>query len=51
MSREGQPCTVVTGDKSEDAEWDLASSPATMNPCGTGTMTLPRVQLKKEAAR
>lgn len=51
MSRGGQPCTVVTGDKSEDAEWDMASSPATMNPCGTGTMTLPRVQLEKEAAQ
>jgi hypothetical protein len=44
LSREGQPCTVVTGDESQDAQWDLASSPATMNPCGTGTMTLPRIQ-------
>jgi hypothetical protein len=44
MSRGGQPCQVVKSEDSSDAQWDLASSPATLNPCGTGTMTLPRVQ-------
>jgi len=44
MTREGRRCTVVDADESRDARWDLASSPATLNPCGTGTMTLPRVQ-------
>jgi hypothetical protein len=47
ISREGRRCTVVDPDRSQDAQWDLASSPATMNPCGTGTMTLPRVQTEK----
>jgi hypothetical protein len=47
MTREGQRCSIVGGDEAEDAQWDLASSPATMNPCGTGTMTLPRVQMDK----
>jgi len=44
IGREGQRCAVLSSDKRRDAQWDLAGSPATMNPCGTGTMTLPRVQ-------
>lgn len=44
MSREGRRCSVVDAEEERDARWDLASSPATLNPCGTGTMTLPRVQ-------
>lgn len=48
MTREGKRCTVVEGEESEqDIRWDLAGSPATMNPCGTGTMTLPRIQTEK----
>jgi hypothetical protein len=43
MTREGQRCTTVDPDESRDVLWDLASSPATLNPCGTGTMTLPRI--------
>jgi len=44
VTREGRHCAVVT----EDAERrDLASSPATLNPCGTGTMTLPRAQIEE----
>lgn len=43
VTREGQRCTVVDNEESND----LASSPATMNPCGTGTMTLPRIQTEK----
>jgi hypothetical protein len=44
VTREGRRCTVVT----DDAERrDMASSPATLNPCGTGTMTLPRVQAEE----
>jgi hypothetical protein len=45
MSRAGQPCRV---EDSRDAAWDLASSPGTLNPCGTGTMTLPKVQTGEE---
>jgi hypothetical protein len=41
MTREGEPCRV---ENSRDVQWDLASSPATLNPCGSGTMTLPKVQ-------
>jgi hypothetical protein len=48
ITREGQRCAVVETEESEaDVRWDLASSPATMNPCGTGTMTLPRIQTEK----
>jgi len=43
MDRGGERCTVVDPENSRDVLWDLASSPATMNPCGTGTMTLPKV--------
>lgn len=45
MSREGQPCRV---ESSSDVQWDLAASPTTLNPCGTGTMTLPKVQTGRE---
>jgi hypothetical protein len=48
MTREGQRCAVLNDDRSRAAQWDLASSPATMNPCGTGTMTLPRVRTGEE---
>jgi hypothetical protein len=52
VTREGRRCAVVQsgeseGDSEEDIRWDLAGSPATMNPCGTGTMTLPRIQTEK----
>jgi hypothetical protein len=47
VSREGRRCTVVDAEEEADARWDLAASPATMNPCGTGTMTLPRVQAER----
>jgi hypothetical protein len=43
LTREGHPCMVVDADESRDVQWDMASSPATLNPCGTGTMTLPRI--------
>ena len=47
VSREGRRCAVVDAEEEADARWDLAASPATMNPCGTGTMTLPRVQAER----
>jgi hypothetical protein len=43
MTRAGQRCQVVNPDDARDVLWDLASSPATLNPCGTGTMTLPKI--------
>jgi len=45
MTREGEPCRV---EDSRDVQWDLAGSPATRNPCGSGTMTLPKVQTGEE---
>jgi hypothetical protein len=43
MSRQGQRCVIVDSEESRDAQWDMANSPATLNPCGTGTMTLQRI--------
>jgi hypothetical protein len=43
MTRVGQRCIVLDPEQSPDVRWDLASSPAALNPCGTGTMTLPRI--------
>jgi hypothetical protein len=43
LSRQGESCTVATPDQNRDVLWDMASSPSTLNPCGTGTMTLPRI--------
>ena len=43
MTRSGERCTVAATDEHRGVLWDLASSPATLNPCGTGTMTLPKV--------
>jgi hypothetical protein len=42
MSRAGARCVVK--DASSDVSWDLADSPAALNPCGTGTMTLSLVK-------
>ena len=48
VTREGRRCAVVqTEESEEDIRWDLAGSPATINPCGTGTMTLPRIQTEE----
>jgi hypothetical protein len=43
MRRQGQRCVIVDSEEFRDAQWDMASSPATLNPCGTGTMTLQRI--------
>jgi hypothetical protein len=42
MSRAGARC--VAQDDSSDVWWDMADSPAALNPCGTGTMTLSLVK-------
>jgi hypothetical protein len=42
MTRAGVRC-VVKND-SNDVWWDMADSPAALNPCGTGTMTLSLVR-------
>jgi hypothetical protein len=43
LSRQGESCMVAAPDQNRDVLWDMASSPSTLNPCGTGTMTLPRI--------
>jgi len=43
ISRAGERC-VMLNDESTEASWDIADSPANLNPCGTGTMTLSRVR-------
>jgi len=43
MTRQGDHCALAEGDKARTAQWDMASSPTTLNPCSTGTMTLPKV--------
>ncbi|HEX2250357.1 MAG TPA: hypothetical protein VHH32_08395 [Gemmatimonadales bacterium] len=40
ITRQGQSCSVVAD--SDDVRWDMSLSPATLNPCGAGTMTLPK---------
>jgi len=42
MSRAGARCVVK--DDSSDLWWDMTDSPAALNPCGTGTMTLSLVR-------
>jgi hypothetical protein len=42
MSRAGTRCVVK--DDASDVWWNLADSPAALNPCGTGTMTLSLVR-------
>jgi hypothetical protein len=43
MTRQGESCTVAASDENRDVLWDMASSPSSLNPCGTGTMTLPKI--------
>jgi hypothetical protein len=42
MTRAGARCVVK--DDSSDVWWDMTDSPAGLNPCGTGTMTLSLVR-------
>jgi len=39
MSRAGERC-VLLNQESTEAAWDISDSPADLNPCGPGTMTL-----------
>jgi hypothetical protein len=43
MTRQSQQCVVAATDENRDVLWDMASSPSSLNPCGTGTMTLPKI--------
>jgi hypothetical protein len=48
MTRQGDRCKVKDPETSHEVQWDFAASPATLNPCGTGTMTLPRIQTEEK---
>jgi hypothetical protein len=39
MSQAGERC-IVLNEESTEAAWDISDSPANLNPCGPGTMTL-----------
>jgi hypothetical protein len=43
IERAGKRC-VVLNEESTEAEWDISDSPANLNPCGPGTMTLTPVR-------
>lgn len=43
MSREGVRCAVVDPEVNEAVRWDMSSTPATLNPCGMGSMVLSRI--------
>jgi hypothetical protein len=42
LERMGVMCTLLIADADADRSPDMSQSPGTMNPCGNGTMTLPR---------
>jgi hypothetical protein len=43
MTRQGAQCHVVDPEADEDVRWDMSSTPATLNPCGLGSMNLSKV--------
>jgi hypothetical protein len=43
MSRQGERCVVASAEQNPHVLWDMANSPSGLNPCGTGTMTLPKI--------
>jgi hypothetical protein len=43
MDRAGERC-VLLNEESTEAAWDISDSPADLNPCGPGTMTLSPVR-------
>jgi hypothetical protein len=43
MTRQGEQCTVVDPESDEEVRWDMSSTPATLNPCGLGSMNLSKV--------
>jgi hypothetical protein len=48
ITRQGQSCSVAGSD---DVRWDMSISPATLNPCGAGTMTLPKAVTREAAGQ
>ncbi len=47
MTRGGERCNVVDPESDEEVRWDMSSTPATLNPCGLGSMNLSKVWTEK----
>jgi hypothetical protein len=47
MTRQGEQCHVVDPESDEEVRWDMSSTPATLNPCGLGSMNLSKVWTEK----
>jgi hypothetical protein len=47
MTRQGAQCVVVNPESNAAARWDMSSTPATLNPCGLGSMNLSKVRTAK----
>ncbi len=43
MTRQGVPCVVVDPESDETVRWDMSRTPATLNPCGLGSMNLSKI--------
>ena len=48
MTRQGEQCVVVDPESNEGVRWDMSSTPATLNPCGLGSMNLSKIWTGKE---
>ena len=48
MTRQGARCIVVDPESDEAVRWDMASTPATLNPCGMGSMNLSKIWTKRK---
>jgi hypothetical protein len=43
MTRQGAKCIVIDPESNEAVRWDMSSTPATLNPCGMGSMNLSKI--------
>lgn len=48
MTRQGAQCIVVDSESAQSVMWDMTNTPATLNPCGLGSMTPSRIWTKWE---
>jgi hypothetical protein len=48
MTRQGAQCIVVSPETAEGVTVDMSDTPATLNPCGLGSMVLSRIWTKKK---
>jgi hypothetical protein len=48
MTRAGVRCAVADPEANEAVRWDMSNTPATLNPCGMGSMILSRIWTRVE---